>query len=295
MRVYPIHKSVFLEGVGVFPKPVKLPTDQDMIVFTIDGFGKKAVEWTSLLDANSNGFASMEAALEYLSAFCFEEDQSYIDNSEYKGLAEIPSDSKLWVGDDISVPICLYQDNDPGIPYIDQSSSEYHWDTYGQRVLSFSGARNKINNILIPKLNPSYPTIDFSGWSTATQQEKDIACKWIIAPYSLRITHVTEAKDIENWDMLVAKTKVDRYNRVERMRIIVSEEYRKDGLTKDDSDDFLESVSDLMIQHIEGNTPDLKQWISNEVGSLYETDGFAEKTYYSETLKNDLLDSYAKI
>lgn len=208
---------------------------------------------------------------------------------------------KLYVEDNQTIPaVLILQDADtPPSGYTEKTSIE-DWFNYGRNSLgAFFGFnyltwRGKINELMIAIVNA-----DFSNWNGLSTPEKEIVSGLILAPYSLRTGVVSDTVDQRNWKKLIVVaqgTPVEEFTGrakvVEKMREAVSEELRVDTMTKADSDSFFTDVSAMIDTFIHANTPDFKQWLTNEVGSPYETDGFEQKTYYSQAREDYLLDIY---
>ncbi len=118
------------------------------------------------------------------------------------------------------------------------------------------------------------------------------ACVFFLVPYQVRTQIISDAQDAINWDFLLTKTKESRMSCVEAMRIKVGQYMRLGIITLEQTQDFYTSVYQLIIWFDQTNKPDFKQWISNEVGSPYELNGFAQKPYYTEQIKDDLMEIY---
>lgn len=118
------------------------------------------------------------------------------------------------------------------------------------------------------------------------------ACVFFLVPYQVRTQIISDAQDAINWDFLLTKTKESRMSCVEAMRIKVGQYMRLGTITLEQTQDFYTSVYQLIIWFDQTNKPDFKQWISNEVGSPYELNGFAQKPYYTEQIKDDLMEIY---
>ena len=108
----------------------------------------------------------------------------------------------------------------------------------------------------------------------------------------VRTQIISDTQDAINWDFLLTKTKESRMACVEAMRIKVGQYMRLGTITLEQTQDFYTSVYQLIIWFDQTNKPDFKQWISNEVGSPYELNGFAQKPYYTEQIKDDLMEIY---
>jgi hypothetical protein len=208
---------------------------------------------------------------------------------------------KLWI-ENISTPSVLWQEEIPAGDWIDCTNDAIAWDLYGYHVLDYLMYRDKINQILFIKANPNYPTIDFSGFfNVLSNEERLIMCKYILAPYALRLTIVDDSIDFFNWDRLVLISKgnepinnpyTGRALVVEKMRKYVSHIVRVEQMTMANTQLFFEDVFNLVELYISSANPKFKQWLTNMVGTQYENDGFAQKSYYNEQIKNDLINIY---
>lgn len=208
---------------------------------------------------------------------------------------------KLWI-ENIANPSVLYQEADPGTGWTDESADESAWDLYGHFVMDYIFYRKKINGILFPIANPNYPpTIDFSGWASLTAAQKLLMTTYLLAPCALRLTIVTDAEDKANWRNLLTISQgldsiqdvfIGRAASVEAMRQEVGEWVRVETLTIEDGQDFFKAVYILTDWYIRAETPDFSEWIQNTVGSPYENDGFAEKTYYTVARRDGLMAIY---
>jgi hypothetical protein len=103
---------------------------------------------------------------------------------------------------------------------------------------------------------------------------------------------VTDAEDKSNWLNILSKSKESRLVCIEAMRVHVGELIRTGGLTLVQTQQFFKDVRIMITNFEQANDPDFKLWLTNEVGSAYELDGFAQKTYYSTQLGADLLAIY---
>jgi hypothetical protein len=110
----------------------------------------------------------------------------------------------------------------------------------------------------------------------------------------LRVTNgiVTDAEDLTNWQNLLIETKLSREGCVEAMRRTTGQYIRTGLLTLVQTQGFFKDVSVFVDWFERANCPDLKLWITSEVGSAYENKGFASKSYYNESLKNELMNIY---
>ena len=185
------------------------------------------------------------------------------------------------------LPICVISASTP-TDYTEITSAE-NWEIYGDKVIDYIFWRYEIQVLLTPIVNPNYPTIDFSGWSALTTSEKTIMAKHILAPKALRRTIFTAKEDLENWTNLLERTKGDRERLIEKMRKATSNMVLEETLSMADTQAFFRDVYLMIEYYINAADPIFKQWLTNEVGSAYENDGFAQKSYYSSTLKDELV------
>ncbi len=130
---------------------------------------------------------------------------------------------------------------------------------------------------------------NFTGMSI---EKKMIGCKYFLIPYNIRMMLISDQQDMINWDFLLKQTKLSRESCVEAMRIKVGQYMRLGTLTLEQTQDFYTNVYQYIIWFNEANKPDFKQWLFNEVGSPYENNGFAQMPYFSEQMRDDLLDIY---
>lgn len=208
--------------------------------------------------------------------------------------------NKLWI-ENINTPAILYQEDAPSGDWVDRSSDAMAWDLFGKYIMDYLFYRDKINNILFILCNPNYPTIDFSGWGSLTSIEKEIMARYILAPYALRLTIYSEEIDEQNWFNLIQVTQgldsqkdpfTGRALLIEKMRKYIANKVRREEMAMATSQLFFKDVFQMLDWYIRAACPDFKQWITNEVDSPYESAGFAQKSYYSVTLKDELMDIY---
>lgn len=168
--------------------------------------------------------------------------------------------------------------------YKDISSIE-NWDSFGSNCTDFNTVRDNIQALVIAIVTPN-----FSKWNDLTLLQKQISCKYITAPYQLRVPAiVTDQEDEENWRSLLIKTKSDRDNCVESMRLAVGEYIRTGALTTVQTQQFFKDVDDYIEWFTQANIPDFKNWIFG----LPPYEGiFASKDYYSVGLQQKLEDIY---
>lgn len=168
--------------------------------------------------------------------------------------------------------------------YQDISSIE-NWDS--STLLDWSRRRDEILPLFYAESGNQLQ--NFAGMSI---EKKLIGCKYFLLPYNIRTTIISDEQDSINWDFLLKMTKISREECVEAMRVKVGQYMRLGTLTLEETQDFYTRVYQMIIWFDEANKPDFKQWLFNEVGSPYENNGFAQMTYYSESIKNDLMDIY---
>lgn len=168
--------------------------------------------------------------------------------------------------------------------YQDISSIE-NWDS--STLLDWSRRRDEILPLFYAESGNQLQ--NFAGMSI---EKKLIGCKYFLLPYNIRTTIISDEQDSINWDFLLKMTKISREECVEAMRVKVGQYMRLGTLTLEETQDFYTRVYQMIIWFDGANKPDFKQWLFNEVGSPYENNGFAQMTYYSESIKNDLMDIY---
>jgi len=135
---------------------------------------------------------------------------------------------------------------------------------------------------------------NLSTYGNLNSEQKLIGAKYFLVPYSLRVSNgvVTEQEDKDNWLFLLQETKESRINCVESMRLYVGQYIRLGTLTLAQTQDFFKDVFELINWFEQANLPDFKQWLTNEVASPYENSGFAQKAYYSNALRDELMEIY---
>jgi len=179
--------------------------------------------------------------------------------------------------------------------YDDITSNLLELDCCAERAIGYKRGRDLIKVVVATE------TAMYTTWGSYPSNKQDIAAKWFAAPYALRLgTGVTDEEDAENWEELLDKTKGvpiqglgGRALIVEKMRRRASHELRTETMTKDELDDFWESTESIFREYIDSNSPKFRQWLTNEVGSAYENDGFEEKTdYWNQVLEDDLIAIY---
>ena len=192
----------------------------------------------------------------------------------------------------VDVPFKLFTSKaTDGITYIiddpnyeDYSSIE-NWDA--SSFLDWARRRDEIVPLFYAEAGQSLE--NFAGMSI---EKKLIACKYFLVPYAVRMQLITDDEDSENWDFLLHQTKLSREACVEAMRVKVGQYMRLGMISLIETQDFYTQVYQLIIWFNAANKPDFKQWLSNEVGSAYENAGFEQTLYYSEQMRDDLMEIY---
>lgn len=203
---------------------------------------------------------------------------------------------KLWVENGQAIPAVVYAENPTNLDFTDYETSIEKWSEYGLQVKDFNFVRNKILTLVVSIVQPNY-----SLWNNLTLDQKKIACKFVVAPYALRVpTIFTDEEDKEHWRKVLELTQGQpisvmqgRARIFQEMRIYVGEYLRTDQITLANTQDFYKSVYNLANWFVNSNSPDFKWWINNEVGTPYENDGFAQKSYYSQAIKDGLNTIYS--
>lgn len=158
---------------------------------------------------------------------------------------------------------------------------------YNSDVLDWSRRRDYIKPLFYAKAGA-----DLSNYATLTAEEKLIGTKCFLIPLALRLTNWSEEEDIEGWNNLMAERKITRSKCIEQMRLAVAEKIRIGELSLTQTQEFDKDSSQMIAWYERSDAQDFKQWLTNEVGSPYELAGFAQKTYYSVGLKDQLLAIY---
>ena len=206
--------------------------------------------------------------------------------------------SKLWTEKIVTVKDVAYQDIEPswGNGADDCTSDILSLDKYGLKVLQFTHVRRLLQIAIVTKLLG-----DFNNWGThLTSDERSIAIKWIVAPYVLRVPAIPDEDDQANWFIMVKNLRgvsnstslQGREYIIELMRERASDELRREIWTYNEANQFFYDTDSHIRAYNFANTSDLIDWISNKVGSSFENDGFAQTTYFSSTLKDDLISIY---
>jgi hypothetical protein len=110
---------------------------------------------------------------------------------------------------------------------------------------------------------------------------------------------VSDETDYNNWEELIEKTQgtptqiyIGRAKTFDEMRRCVAHRVRKELMSMEQSQQMLKDVGLMVDWFIRANSPEFKQWLTNEVGSPYEFDGFEQKTYFNQQLMEELYDIY---
>lgn len=204
---------------------------------------------------------------------------AYLINGEPVGTV-VPS----WSTDDLNGNKPFVESESVISGYGDISSIE-NWDRFGGNCTNYEMVRYYIQVLVITIAGG-----DFANWNNLTLAEKEVACKYVTAPYGLRVPAVvSDEQDKENWKHLLIATKNDRNNCGEQMRLAVGEYIRTGLLTLSQTQAFFKDVSEFLYWFTEANVPDFKNWIFGL--SPYEG-VFESKDYYSEELQQNLIDIY---
>jgi hypothetical protein len=158
---------------------------------------------------------------------------------------------------------------------------------YGSNVLDWGRRRLQIKPLFYAKAGA-----DLSNFATLTDAEKQIGAECFFIPLVMRLQFWSSDEDKVHWGNLLARTKESRVATIETMRKRVGDRIRTGELTLLQTQMFDKDSSAMISWYERSDARDFYQWLTNEVGSAYETDGFAEKTYYSQALKDELLTIY---
>lgn len=201
---------------------------------------------------------------------------------------------KLWIENTDIHPASYWGDVAPSVDFTDKSNDLISWDLYGSQVLDFDRYRYEMKA-------PFYALAgsQLQNWASLNDEVKAIAVKMFFVPYALRLTVVSDEQDSLNWEKILTLTQgtpVEQYQgrakTFDMMRICVAQRVRKEIMSMTDSQQMLKDVGQIVDWYIRVNSPDFKQWLMNEAGSPYENNGFAQKSYYSLLLRNELYDIY---
>jgi hypothetical protein len=123
--------------------------------------------------------------------------------------------------------------------------------------------------------------------------------RYILAPYTLRLTIHTDTIDEQNWFNLIQVTQgldsqkepfTGRTLLIEKMRKCIANKVRKELMTIATSQQFFKDVFQMLEWYIRAACPDFKLWLTN--ASPYDADGFEEKSYWTQDLEDELMDIY---
>lgn len=131
------------------------------------------------------------------------------------------------------------------------------------------------------------------NFDTLSLDEKKLLVKYYIYPITFTQTDIDALFTMEeqkiNWEILAAISKVARKQRWETCRQKVSF-----TLSVLESLQFYNDTKGFKGDYEDANLPNLILWLSNglnnDLGIDYTTNGFAQKTYYTEERKNICLD-----
>lgn len=129
-----------------------------------------------------------------------------------------------------------------------------------------------------------------TGFSDLTQSDKEYAAQNFCVSKSDRDTIYTDSEQEVFWDIFVKKSKETRGLRWENAKAFIS--YRLSPL---DSSDLAVSTLDLNQRYFEYGIESLSEdgqdglfdWLKNEGNFI--NNGFSQKVYYTEELKNGIL------
>ena len=157
----------------------------------------------------------------------------------------------------------------------------------------------KLQSIIIPKCNPNYPALDYSGIDNLSAEELEIGTKYHVLPYSVRVGssfpyQVTDEIDSKNWYELLDLSKEGRSLIVEKMRKETGELMRIGSITLTQTQNFFRDVFLMLEYYINASDPEFKVFLKSldEGGYDYTETGFASKDYYTVELYNILLATY---
>lgn len=134
---------------------------------------------------------------------------------------------------------------------------------------------------------------DLSQYATLTDEEKRIGAECFLIPYAFRMQIWSEDEDNQYWSVLLSKTQFTRKITIEAMRKAVGDRIRLGSLTLLQTQVFDKDTSNMISWLERSDARDFYQWLTNEVGSAYENDGFAQKSYFSQSLKDELMGIYS--
>ena len=148
-------------------------------------------------------------------------------------------------------------------------------DKHGKSKIGYKRTRDLISAAVMTDTN------NLANWNTYAHQS--IAIRWVCVPYAMRVPTISESEDLANWNLMADATKEGREEIIEIMRIRVSDELRKETLTKTDLDNFWDDTFTMINSYMGANSPDFKNWLIGD---------FSTKTYWSQSLEDDLLNIY---
>lgn len=172
----------------------------------------------------------------------------------------------------------------PGVTYEDYSSIT-NW--YNYDGLDWGRRRAFIRPLFYAAVGPN-----FQNYANLTQEEKLIGGWCFFSPYNLRLQLWSDQEDQYVWMNVITETKRTRIRTIEAMRKAVAEEIRIGVLTLLQTQMFDKDTSDMIAWYERSDAKDFYQWLTNEVGSPYENNGYAQTTYYILTLKDTLVSIY---
>lgn len=202
---------------------------------------------------------------------------------------------KLWI-ENIALPNVEFTDDDLSATHTDFSNDVEKWNEYGLQVLQWMHVRRRIQPLVHAASTVSTP---FDNWANVSSEIKSIAIEFIVVPYALRVPTITDEEDQANWKVLMQNTRGinEKCNGgrpfiIELMRERAADNIRTELWDYDTADQFYYDTANHITAFEFANSRDLIEWITNEVGSQYENDGFAQKSYFTTELKNDLVNIY---
>lgn len=212
---------------------------------------------------------------------------------------------KLLIENIENYPVVLLYDTDTLTPdgFTDVTTDLQKWDlncvgakTETGSIVDYKVMRDNLKNVIFGYfLNPNY-----SNWGTVDAIVRQMASKHFFASYAMRLSQHSEQQDKDYFMFLYSETKgLNKLKLKGRPRIleemwerVAVNYYRTETITQSQSEDFTLSTQDLAWKYLNYSSNHLKQWLSNEVGSEFENDGFAQKNYFSTTLRDELLNIY---
>lgn len=188
-------------------------------------------------------------------------------------------------------PGLVVDDNTFSDPDYEDITTIVNVDKYAKVGLQYIQIRGVLQTLVVAITGPSY-----ANWNDLSSEEKLIAAKYVLAPYALRVSVISDDQDLEFFKVLLEQTagykKDILYGRrrvVEEMRQYIGlGVYRKEILSKADIDDIYYTTNGILDSYIASNNPAFKYWLNNTVGTPYETNGFAQKSYYTADIKDAL-------